>query len=41
MRPQNWLDSLLFESLNRGLLFLRTDVAVAFEPLTADVSSEP
>ena len=28
----------LFESLNRGLLCLRADVAVSFEHLTADVA---
>jgi len=30
----------LFESLNRGLLCLRANVAVSFEHLTADVARE-
>src|SRR5439155_6222829 len=39
-RLENWLDCPLFERLNCSLFCRRADVAVAFEPLTADVSGE-
>ena len=38
-RLQNWLNWLLFEGLNPGLLCLRLDMTVAFEHLTADPAS--
>jgi hypothetical protein len=38
--PQNWFNVRFFESLNRSLLCLRTNVAVAFEHLATDMSRE-